>query len=162
MSWNIDTLFPLISFTFVGWKTKMPFFCFDLMQRNYRTFFLFVSTSTILCIYVFTFSLLNLLNEPGHIWSSMSRDVLSVVLIVYCFICVWFVGGLSVFHFYLICTNQVSYLLWVTYRANYSMVIVSFCSEREISCKITELDSCCLWMQIWFLTRYYGGPWICP
>ncbi|PIN21117.1 Protein S-acyltransferase [Handroanthus impetiginosus] len=81
----------------------------DFMQRNYRTFFMFVSTSTILCIYVFTFSLLNILNEPGHISAVMSRDILSVILIVYCFISVWFVGGLSLFHFYLICTNQTTY-----------------------------------------------------
>ncbi|KAI3444255.1 hypothetical protein Pfo_000920 [Paulownia fortunei] len=77
--------------------------------RNYRTFILFVSTSTILCIYVFTFLLLNLLKEPGHVWRTMSRDAVSVILIVYCFIAVWFVGGLSVFHFYLICTNQTTY-----------------------------------------------------
>ncbi|KAG8372214.1 hypothetical protein BUALT_Bualt12G0043200 [Buddleja alternifolia] len=77
--------------------------------RNYRTFILFVSTSTILCIYVFTFSLLNIRKEPGNILRCMSKDVLSVVLMVYCFIAVWFVGGLSVFHFYLICTNQTTY-----------------------------------------------------
>ncbi|XP_011079234.1 probable protein S-acyltransferase 4 isoform X2 [Sesamum indicum] len=77
--------------------------------RNYRTFFLFVSTSTILCIYVFTFSLLQIINTPGDLWTVMSRDVISVFLIFYCFIAVWFVGGLSVFHFYLICTNQTTY-----------------------------------------------------
>ncbi|PIN18869.1 DHHC-type Zn-finger protein [Handroanthus impetiginosus] len=77
--------------------------------RNYRTFILFVSTSTILCVYVFTFSLLNLLREPCHIWTAMSRDIVSVILIVYCFISVWFVGGLTVFHLYLICTNQTTY-----------------------------------------------------
>ncbi|KAK4404684.1 putative protein S-acyltransferase 4 [Sesamum angolense] len=77
--------------------------------RNYRTFFLFVSTSTILCLYVFIFSLLNLLREPVHIWTAMSGDVVSVILIVYCFISVWFVGGLSVFHSYLVSTNQTTY-----------------------------------------------------
>ncbi|XP_073149518.1 probable protein S-acyltransferase 1 isoform X1 [Henckelia pumila] len=77
--------------------------------RNYRTFIMFVSSSTILCIYVFTFSLLHLLEQPGRIWTSMSRDIVSVALIIYCFIAVWFVGGLSVFHFYLICTNQTTY-----------------------------------------------------
>ncbi|XP_051148766.1 probable protein S-acyltransferase 3 [Andrographis paniculata] len=84
--------------------------------RNYRTFFLFVSTSTVLCIYVFTFSLLNLINQPERFWSSFSKDVISVVLIVYCFICVWFVGGLTVFHFYLTCTNQTTY---ENFRYNY-------------------------------------------
>ncbi|MBA0582247.1 hypothetical protein Gorai_024398 [Gossypium raimondii] len=43
------------------------------------------------------------------LWTAMSRDVLSVILIVYCFLAVWFVGGLTVFHFYLICTNQTTY-----------------------------------------------------
>ncbi|KAL7093015.1 hypothetical protein ACP275_11G017000 [Erythranthe tilingii] len=77
--------------------------------RNYRTFILFVTTSTVLCMYVFTFSLLHLLEEPGHIWTVMSHDVISVILIAYCFIAVWFVGGLSVFHFYLMSTNQTTY-----------------------------------------------------
>ncbi|CAI9754782.1 unnamed protein product [Fraxinus pennsylvanica] len=77
--------------------------------RNYRTYILFISTSTILCIYVFTFTLVNILKEPGSMWGILSRDIMSVVLLVYCFIAVWFVGGLSVFHFYLICTNQTTY-----------------------------------------------------
>ncbi|GFQ02649.1 probable protein s-acyltransferase 3, partial [Phtheirospermum japonicum] len=77
--------------------------------RNYRTFILFVTTSTVLCLYVFTFSLVNILREPGSVWRSMSNDVMSVILIVYCFISVWFVGGLSVLHFYLMCTNQTTY-----------------------------------------------------
>ncbi|KAG6430953.1 hypothetical protein SASPL_109027 [Salvia splendens] len=77
--------------------------------RNYRTFFCFVTTSTVLCIYVFTFSLLNLLEKPGPLWRNMSDDTVSVSLIVYCFISVWFVGGLSVFHSYLVSTNQTTY-----------------------------------------------------
>lgn len=79
-------------------------------QRNYRSFILFITTSTILCMYVFTFSLLNIIKKPGSIWRSMSDDFISVILIGYCFIAVWFVGGLSVFHFYLMCTNQVRFL----------------------------------------------------
>ncbi|PIA53291.1 hypothetical protein AQUCO_00900102v1 [Aquilegia coerulea] len=79
--------------------------------RNYRFFYMFISTSTLLCLYVFIFSWVNILhvkkNDP--LWMTMKREVLSVVLIVYCFIAVWFVGGLTVFHFYLICTNQTTY-----------------------------------------------------
>ncbi|CAN1259834.1 Probable protein S-acyltransferase 4 [Linum perenne] len=77
--------------------------------RNYRFFFMFISTATILCIYVFVFSWINLLHRDVRIWKAMSQDVLSDFLIVYCFIAVWFVGGLSIFHFYLICTNQTTY-----------------------------------------------------
>nr|KJB19166.1 hypothetical protein B456_003G087100 [Gossypium raimondii] len=82
--------------------------------RNYRFFFMFISTSTILCLYVFVCSWINVLEKEAgndsNIWKAMSHDILSIILIVYCFIAVWFVGGLTVFHFYLICTNQVSFL----------------------------------------------------
>ncbi|XP_073044250.1 probable protein S-acyltransferase 4 [Primulina eburnea] len=77
--------------------------------RNYRFFYMFISTSTILCIYVFVVSWINIVRPEGNVLKAMSSDVLSVVLIVYCFIAVWFVGGLSVFHFYLISTNQTTY-----------------------------------------------------
>ncbi|KAG2258281.1 hypothetical protein Bca52824_077575 [Brassica carinata] len=81
--------------------------------RNYRFFFMFISTSTTLCIYVFVFSWLNIfqrhVDERISIWKAISEDVLSDILIVYSFITVWFVGGLTIFHSYLICTNQTTY-----------------------------------------------------
>ncbi|XP_015055522.1 probable protein S-acyltransferase 1 isoform X1 [Solanum pennellii] len=77
--------------------------------RNYRFFYLFISTSTILCIYVFVISLVNILHRGGNLWRAISQDILSDVLIIYCFIAVWFVGGLTIFHFYLISTNQTTY-----------------------------------------------------
>ncbi|KDP25918.1 hypothetical protein JCGZ_23042 [Jatropha curcas] len=77
--------------------------------RNYPFFICFISSSTTLCIYVFVFSWVNILRQEGGVWNNMSNDILSVALIVYCFIAVWFVGGLTVFHFYLICTNQTTY-----------------------------------------------------
>lgn len=77
--------------------------------RNYRSFFLFILTSTILCIHVFVFSLISILKRKGNFWKGMSHDIPSDFLMVYCFIAVWFVGGLTVFHFYLICTNQTTY-----------------------------------------------------
>ncbi|XP_061355978.1 probable protein S-acyltransferase 1 [Gastrolobium bilobum] len=78
-------------------------------SRNYPFFILFISSSTLLCIYVFAFSWINLLRQEGRMWFKMSHDILSVALIVYCFIAVWFVGGLTVFHLYLISTNQTTY-----------------------------------------------------
>ncbi|RWR79727.1 zinc finger protein [Cinnamomum micranthum f. kanehirae] len=80
--------------------------------RNYRFFFLFLSSSTFLCIYVFTFSLLNILmhKKDSKSWKdTMSEEVLSLILVIYCFVAFWFVGGLTVFHLYLICTNQTTY-----------------------------------------------------
>uniref|UniRef100_A0A0D9UZP4 S-acyltransferase n=1 Tax=Leersia perrieri TaxID=77586 RepID=A0A0D9UZP4_9ORYZ len=81
--------------------------------RNYRFFFLFISTSTLLCIYVFTLSWLNIVaqrdSNSGSLLKSMAGEPLSVVLIVYTFVSVWFVGGLTVFHLYLVSTNQTTY-----------------------------------------------------
>ncbi|KAL0383370.1 UNVERIFIED_CONTAM: putative protein S-acyltransferase 4 [Sesamum calycinum] len=74
--------------------------------RNYRFFYMFITTSTILCIYVFAFSWYNIFHRQGSVWKAISSDYVSDVLIVYCFIAFWFVGGLTFFHFYLICTNQ--------------------------------------------------------
>ncbi|GMH20238.1 hypothetical protein Nepgr_022079 [Nepenthes gracilis] len=77
--------------------------------RNYRFFYMFILTATILCIYVHVFSWIALLHRNNDILKAMARDVLSDILIVYCFLTIWFVGGLTVFHFYLICTNQTTY-----------------------------------------------------
>nr|CAD1817329.1 unnamed protein product [Ananas comosus var. bracteatus] len=81
--------------------------------RNYRYFILFISTATFLCIYIFLFSTLNIVGEknnyPGSIWNVMKKEVLSLVLMIYTFVTVWFIGGLTVFHLYLIGTNQTTY-----------------------------------------------------
>ncbi|KAI4341203.1 hypothetical protein MLD38_025956 [Melastoma candidum] len=77
--------------------------------RNYPFFLCFISSSTMLCIYVFTFSWVNILHQGDTLWNSMKNDILSTALIAYCFIAVWFVGGLTMFHYYLVCTNQTTY-----------------------------------------------------
>ncbi|XP_058093085.1 probable protein S-acyltransferase 7 isoform X2 [Magnolia sinica] len=81
--------------------------------RNYRFFFMFVFSTTLLCIYVFGFCWVYIkrIMDAEHItiWKAMTKTPASIVLIIYTFISVWFVGGLTVFHLYLISTNQTTY-----------------------------------------------------
>jgi len=77
-----------------------------VLQRNYPFFVCFLSCSTLLCIYVFVFSWVSMLKVHGEFYVVLADDLILGVLGLYCFVSVWFVGGLTVFHFYLICTNQ--------------------------------------------------------
>jgi palmitoyltransferase ZDHHC9/14/18 len=72
---------------------------------------MFVSSTTLLCVYVFAMCALyiKILMDTEHrtVWKALARSPASIVLMVYSFISVWFVGGLTVFHLYLIGRNQV-------------------------------------------------------
>ncbi|RDY01561.1 putative protein S-acyltransferase 7, partial [Mucuna pruriens] len=81
--------------------------------RNYRFYYMFVFSATLLCLYVHAFCWVYIKkikdSKEISIWKAMTKTIPSIVLIVYTFICVWFVGGLTVFHTYLISTNQSTY-----------------------------------------------------
>ncbi|CAI5506731.1 unnamed protein product [Closterium sp. Naga37s-1] len=88
-------------------------------RRNYRFFFTFILSTTVLCIFVFAFSayLINQLMFNAHdpaagtqtVWQAMGHAPVAVVLMGFTFLAVWFVGGLSGFHTYLMCRNQTTY-----------------------------------------------------
>lgn len=82
------------------------------VQRNYRFFFMFVFSLMLLCLYVHGFCwvyIKKIMNsEDISVWKAMTKTPASIVLIIYTFLALWFVGGLSVFHLYLISTNQVT------------------------------------------------------
>ncbi|CAA3002101.1 probable protein S-acyltransferase 7 isoform X2 [Olea europaea var. sylvestris] len=81
--------------------------------RNYRFFFMFVFSTTLLCIYVFGFCWVYVKRimdyEETSIWKALIKTPASIVLVAYTFISVWFVGGLTAFHLFLIGTNQTTY-----------------------------------------------------
>uniref|UniRef100_A0A804NZH5 S-acyltransferase n=1 Tax=Zea mays TaxID=4577 RepID=A0A804NZH5_MAIZE len=82
-------------------------------RRNYRFFFMFISSTTFLCLYVFGFCWVNLLlisrRYGVSFGSAVAESPVSGCLIVYTFVTAWFVGGLTAFHSYLVCTNQTTY-----------------------------------------------------
>ncbi|KAL5732343.1 hypothetical protein ACOSQ2_032035 [Xanthoceras sorbifolium] len=82
-------------------------------KRNYRFFFMFVSSTTMLCLYVFVFCWVNISKimhaYKCNLWRALVKSPVSGILIVYTFVTVWFVGGLTAFHLYLILTNQTTY-----------------------------------------------------
>ncbi|TKY73686.1 S-acyltransferase 7 [Spatholobus suberectus] len=81
--------------------------------RNYRFYYMFVFSSTLLCLYVHGFCWVYIKrimdSEDISIWKAMIKTPASIALIIYSFISIWFVGGLTVFHTYLISKNQSTY-----------------------------------------------------
>jgi len=82
-------------------------------KRNYRFFFMFVSSTTMLCLYVFAFCWVNIRKimdaHDCNLWRAFLKCPVSGILILYTFVAAWFVGGLTAFHLYLIFTNQTTY-----------------------------------------------------
>lgn len=82
-------------------------------KRNYIFFFLFVSATTFLCLYVFAFCWVDIrivmITCQVNLGKAFLKSPVAAILIFYTFIAAWFVGGLTAFHVYLILTNQTTY-----------------------------------------------------
>ncbi|XP_078163848.1 protein S-acyltransferase 8-like isoform X1 [Carex rostrata] len=82
-------------------------------QRNYRVFMGFILCGTLLCMYVLSMCVMHmdfvLKEAKWMVLTALKRSPASVALIFYCFVSLWFVGGLTAFHLYLMSTNQTSY-----------------------------------------------------
>ncbi|RWR97264.1 putative protein S-acyltransferase 7 [Cinnamomum micranthum f. kanehirae] len=82
-------------------------------HRNYRFFFMFVSCTTLLCLYIFAFCWVNIKTIMDEYdcspWRAFMESPVSAILILYSFKVSWFVVGLRVFHLYLICSNQTTF-----------------------------------------------------
>lgn len=91
-------------------------------RRNYKTFFFFVSSTTVLCFWVIVVSIVQLNDSAVHQhdgdWSSaIAAYPASIVVSVYAFLASWFVGGLTIFHSILITKNSTTY---EHFRSRYS------------------------------------------
>ncbi|XP_039266942.2 palmitoyltransferase ZDHHC9-like isoform X1 [Styela clava] len=74
-------------------------------RRNYKYFYLFVTSLSVLCLYVFAFSILHIVllsKEKGNFLEALKNSPGSVLEILICFFSIWSVIGLSGFHSYLI------------------------------------------------------------
>lgn len=82
-------------------------------RRNYRFFLMFVFSGTALCLLVCATSLSRLVEISGdnddEFDTALRREPIAIVLVIYTFGAIWFVGGLSAFHTYLVLTNQTTY-----------------------------------------------------
>lgn len=106
-------------------------------QRNYLFFMMFVSMTTILCIYVFVMSAILVKKLMGKqeyhtLWRAFSHTPASVILMLYTFIGTWFVGGLTIFHLYLISKNQTTY---ENFRYRYDKKVNPYDMGIDHNCK---------------------------
>ena len=78
-------------------------------RRNYRSFFTFIVTATLLCFYVLGFSVAHLWlyskENNKNLLQAIEGVPISFVLALVAFFLMWSVGGLTLYHTYLISKN---------------------------------------------------------
>lgn len=105
-----------------------------LLQRNYPYFFTFVLSSTLLCLFIFAMCALHIKmlmdgDPPLTVWKALQKSPASAFLMAYAFLATWFVGGLTVFHLYLMSTNQVTFLSYHMIFSSPPLAILIWCRE---------------------------------
>lgn len=74
-------------------------------KRNYRSFFTFILASALLCLFVILSAIYQLLfiskyivDQPAQFGAVFLKAPVSFVLAIVCFVLLWLVGGLTLFH----------------------------------------------------------------
>lgn len=74
-------------------------------KRNYRPFFTFIFATAILCLFVILSAIYHLhyiskysVDQPPQFSAVFAKAPVSFVLAIICFILLWLVGGLTLFH----------------------------------------------------------------
>ncbi|KAI8974414.1 DHHC palmitoyltransferase-domain-containing protein [Pilobolus umbonatus] len=73
-------------------------------KRNYRSFFTFILSAALICIYVVSTSVYELLyihqhhTPPADFITVFNEAPFAFILAIYCFILLWMVGGLTLYH----------------------------------------------------------------
>ncbi|XP_033739648.1 palmitoyltransferase ZDHHC9-like isoform X1 [Pecten maximus] len=77
-------------------------------KRNYRYFYLFILSLSILCIYIFACVLTHLIlrSQKDNFLHAMRDSPASIVEAIICFFSIWSVIGLAGFHSYLVSSEQ--------------------------------------------------------
>ncbi|XP_061430753.1 palmitoyltransferase ZDHHC9-like [Lethenteron reissneri] len=77
-------------------------------KRNYRFFYMFVLSLSLLTVYIFAFIIVHiaLLSQRDGFLNALKDSPASVLEAVVCFFSVWSIIGLSGFHTYLVASNQ--------------------------------------------------------
>ena len=95
-------------------KNHRNIFCL-LMQRNYRYYLMFIFSALVFFMYVFAFSSWRIrrkmVNTGLGVFGVIQSAPEIFALAVFSFVSIWFLGGLLVFHAYLITLNQVHFLV---------------------------------------------------
>ncbi|CAI4228196.1 unnamed protein product [Auanema sp. JU1783] len=77
--------------------------------RNYRYFYFFTTSLTVLILFIFGCSITHLIllsREERQFWDAVKKSPVSMVVSFICFFAIWSTLCLSGFHTYLIATNQ--------------------------------------------------------